>query len=190
MRILYVEDNLANVSLVRRVARGHELIHYVDGEEALAAFNIDNPDFVLMDVQLAGNMTGLDVVRSLRASGHTLPIIAVTAYAMVGDRERCIEAGCDDYMSKPLDVGKLVTLLQTYSESAKSAPPNKTAEIQPSKTTLVGEEKSAEVKEEQKTTDESIKVTNSLKVQAQDPVKSNNKQSSEQPSSELPSTDK
>ncbi|HRF96307.1 MAG TPA: response regulator, partial [Aggregatilineales bacterium] len=112
MRILYVEDNPANVSLVKRVAREHELTNYIDGEEALRNFAKDNPELVLMDIQLTGRLSGLDVVRELRQQGYTVPIIAVTAYAMIGDRERCLAAGCDDYMAKPLPIPDLLRLFE------------------------------------------------------------------------------
>jgi CheY-like chemotaxis protein len=112
MRILYVEDNPANVSLVKRVAREHELVNYIDGEDALRNFAKDNPDLVLMDIQLSGRLSGLDVVRELRQQGYTVPIIAVTAYAMIGDRERCLAAGCDDYMAKPLPIPDLLRLFE------------------------------------------------------------------------------
>jgi CheY-like chemotaxis protein len=116
MRILYVEDNPANLFLVQRVARmgNHEVLNYTNGESALENFERDHPDLVLMDVQLAGNMSGLDVVRKLRGSGYKTPIVAVTAYAMIGDRERCLEAGCDDYLAKPLPVPKLVEIIRRY----------------------------------------------------------------------------
>lgn len=123
MKILYVEDNLTNVSLVKRVARGHTLISYVDGEEALRHFPQDDPDLVLMDVQLAGKMTGLDVVRKLRSDGVKVPIIAVTAYAMLGDRESCLQAGCDDYIAKPLPIPKLVEIIQTREKILKDSQP-------------------------------------------------------------------
>ena len=123
MRILYVEDNQANVYLVKRVARNHTVINYIDGEEALRNFERDNPDLVLMDIQLAGRLDGIDVVKKLRSDGHTIPIIAVTAYAMVGDRERCIAAGCNDYISKPLPIPKLVTLFQEHDPIGKEEKP-------------------------------------------------------------------
>ncbi|MCU0499790.1 MAG: response regulator [Anaerolineae bacterium] len=117
MRILYVEDNPANLFLVKRVAKmgGHEVINYIDGEDALANFDKDRPDLVLMDIQLAGELTGLQVVQRLREQGHRTPIIAVTAYAMLGDRERFLAAGCDDYIAKPLPIPRLVELLDHYS---------------------------------------------------------------------------
>lgn len=118
MKIMYVEDNQANISLLRRIARmgGHEVVNYTNGEHALTNFEQDDPDLVLMDLQLEGRISGLDVVKQLRERGIKTPIIAVTAYAMVGDRERCISAGCDSYLSKPLPVAELVELVQTYEQ--------------------------------------------------------------------------
>ena len=121
MRILYVEDNPANVSLVKRVAREHELVNYVDGEEALRNFEKDSPDLVLMDIQLTGRLSGLDVVRELRQKGYTVPIIAVTAYAMIGDRERCLAAGCDDYMAKPLPIPDLLRLFEKRKQEVEAS---------------------------------------------------------------------
>ncbi len=122
MRIMYVEDNPANISLLQRIARmgGHEVINYTDGEMALSRFAGDDPDLVLMDLQLEGQIGGLEVVRRLREKGFKTPIVAVTAYAMVGDRERCLEAGCDGYLSKPLPVGEVVELVQKYEMSIKA----------------------------------------------------------------------
>lgn len=119
MRVLYVEDNPANVFLVKRVAKmgNHEIINYVDGTEALSRYKTINPDLVLMDLQISGDLNGLDVVKQLRLNGVTTPIIAVTAYAMVGDRERCLAAGCDDYMAKPLPIPQLVQVFERYASS-------------------------------------------------------------------------
>lgn len=118
MKILYVEDNPANLSLLQRIARmgGHQVITYTEGEKALDNFDKDSPDLVLMDVQLSGGMNGLDVVRKLRERGFKMPIVAVTAYAMTGDKERCIEAGCDTYLAKPLPVTELVELVKKYED--------------------------------------------------------------------------
>ncbi len=117
MRIMYVEDNPANVFLIRRVAKegNHEVFSFIDGVEALEKFEEVNPDLVLMDIQLSGELNGLEVVRRLRAAGHEVPIIAVTAYAMVGDKERCLEAGCTDYVAKPLPVAQLVEMFRQYT---------------------------------------------------------------------------
>ena len=128
MRIVYVEDNIANVHLVKRVARmgKHEIINYIDGMDALNNFETDNADLVLMDIQLAGELTGIEVVKKLRDKGFTTPIYAVTAYAMVGDKERCIEAGCTGYMSKPLPIPDLVKLFQMYDKPTASVKPTPT----------------------------------------------------------------
>lgn len=117
MRIVYVEDNDTNLFLVQRIARmgSHEVIHYRDGDSALRNFSRDCPDLLLIDLQLVGTVDGLDVVRHLRAAGCQTPMIALTAYAMIGDRERCMEAGCNEYLAKPLPVEALVALLQRYT---------------------------------------------------------------------------
>lgn len=121
MRILYVEDNPANLSLMQRIARmgGHDVVSYTEGEIALDRYAQDNPDLILLDVQLAGKLTGVDVVKKLREMGVTKPVIAVTAYAMVGDKERFLESGFDAYLSKPLPVTELVELVQKYELQLK-----------------------------------------------------------------------
>jgi len=122
MKIMYVEDNAANVFLVKRIAKvgGHDVVNYVDGEKALTQFDSDRPDLVLMDIQLAGEMSGLDVVQQLRQRGSRVPVIAVTAYAMVGDRERCLAAGCDDYLAKPLPIPRLMEIFDHYAKTPQS----------------------------------------------------------------------
>ncbi|MEZ4670353.1 MAG: response regulator [Anaerolineae bacterium] len=126
MRILYVEDNMPNVMLVQRVARmgRHDVINYPEGEQAINRFEQDKPDLVLMDIQLQGKLNGLEVVKTLRDKGFATPIIALTAYAMGGDRQRCLEAGCDDYIPKPVSVNELVTIFSHYQEQT-AAPPKK-----------------------------------------------------------------
>jgi two-component system cell cycle response regulator DivK len=116
MRIVYAEDNIANLALVQRVARigNHMVIHYMDGESVLEHFERDKPDLLLLDIQISGQLNGLEVVRRLRADGRTVPVVAVTAYAMVGDREKCLEAGCDAYMAKPMAVADLVEIIRRY----------------------------------------------------------------------------
>ena len=130
IRILYVEDNQANVFLVKRVARmgNHEVITLADGAEVLAQFDKLKPDLVLMDVQIEGELDGLEVVRRLRQQGYTTPIVAVTAYAMVGDEERCLQAGCDSYMPKPLPIPRLVEMFAHYDKT-KSASTSEVAAL-------------------------------------------------------------
>ena len=125
MRILYVEDNATNVTLVQRVAAmgKHEVITYDDGQTALDRIKQDKPDLILLDVQLRGALTGLDVAQRLRSTGCILPIIAVTAYAMKGDRQRCLDAGCDDYLAKPVSVTELVTVFKHYGDAVAAGKP-------------------------------------------------------------------
>ena len=114
MRILYVEDNQANLFLVQRVARmgGHEVITYSTGESALANFDSDKPNLILMDIQMPV-MDGIEATRRLRADPRFqfVPIIALTALAMPGDRERCIQAGASEYISKPVSLKQLVQMI-------------------------------------------------------------------------------
>lgn len=125
MRILYVEDNATNVTLVQRVAAmgKHDVINYDDGQRALDRIEQDKPDLILLDVQLRGALTGLDVAQRLRSTGCVLPIIAVTAYAMKGDRQRCLDAGCDDYLAKPVSVTELVTVFKRYGDAVAAGKP-------------------------------------------------------------------
>ncbi len=125
MRILYVEDNNTNVILVQRVANmgKHEVVNYDDGQEALDKFDQAKPDLILLDVQLRGPLTGLDVARTLREKGCVQPMIAVTAYAMKGDRQLCLDAGCDDYLPKPISVSELVTVFKRYGDAVAAGKP-------------------------------------------------------------------
>jgi two-component system cell cycle response regulator DivK len=131
MRILYVEDNEVNRALVERVMRARQcsVVFQDEGEGALEALAKDPTiDLILLDIELAGTMTGLDVIKSLRARNDLRPVVAVTAYAMMGDRERILEAGCDQYLPKPLVVTDLLNVIDHYQGqlAAKASP--KTAE--------------------------------------------------------------
>src|SRR5260221_7092623 len=125
MRIAYVEDNPTNLALVERVAgmNQHIIVSYNEGEIALQELVREKFDLILMDVELAGEVGGLQVVRQLRASGLKTPIVAVTAYAMMGDRDKCLEAGCDDYLPKPLPITELLALLARYDAALHEAKP-------------------------------------------------------------------
>lgn len=110
MRILLVEDNELNRDMLsRRLARrGYDITLAFDGEDALAAVVRDAPDLVLMDMGLPV-VDGWEATRRLRADpriAHT-PVIALTAHAMEEDRLRALEAGCDDFDSKPVDMDRL-----------------------------------------------------------------------------------
>jgi CheY-like chemotaxis protein len=120
LRIVYVEDNPANLALVKRVARlgKHTVDSFTGGEEAYDELVKLPPDLILVDIQLGGAMDGLMLTRKLREAEVGVPIVAVTAYAMMGDRERCLDAGCNDYMPKPLPVLDLIELFKQYAESS------------------------------------------------------------------------
>ncbi len=114
MRIVYVEDNMPNQSLIERIAHSgrHVVVTYPTAEDALHNFDEDQPDMLLVDVELAGPMDGLEMVRRIRQAGLRLPIIAITS---VAEREECIEAGCDEYFVKPVPVQELYSLIENYS---------------------------------------------------------------------------
>ncbi|MFH1650809.1 MAG: response regulator [Chloroflexota bacterium] len=109
-KILIVEDNPQNMRLMEMVLQsgGYALVKAGDGPEALQTAQRERPDLIIMDIQLP-EMSGLEVTRRLRQDPELrqVPIIAVTAYAMKGDRERFLEAGCTSYISKPIDTRKL-----------------------------------------------------------------------------------
>ena len=109
-RILVVEDNDRNRRLMRILlkANGYEVIEASTGAEAMDYLRDHVPDLILMDIQLP-HTDGLALTREIKNGAQTkdIPIIAVTAYAMKGDRERMLEAGCDGYISKPIDTQKL-----------------------------------------------------------------------------------
>jgi len=114
MRIVYVEDNLANFALVERIARvdGHEVINYRSGNDALERYGADDPDMLLVDIQLIGEMNGVEVVRRLREMGCMKPIYVVTAYTTSHDRKGSLEAGATDYVPKPVSVQDLLKLMR------------------------------------------------------------------------------
>jgi CheY-like chemotaxis protein len=109
-RILIVDDNPTNLKLVAYLVRasGYDVTTAEDAEAALAALAHQPPDLILMDIQLPG-IDGLELTRRLKADPATahIPIVAVTAYAMQSDRERALAAGCDAYVTKPIDTRTL-----------------------------------------------------------------------------------
>ncbi|NOZ94328.1 MAG: response regulator [Acidobacteria bacterium] len=117
-RILLVEDNEMNRDMLsRRLAkRGHEVLVAVDGKQGVEMAASERPEIVLLDMSLPV-MDGWEAARRLKDDVATrdIPVIALTAHAMAGDRERCLEAGADDYDTKPVDfkrlLGKIEALL-------------------------------------------------------------------------------
>ena len=110
-RILLVEDNEMNRDMLSRrlERRGYEVIVAVDGEEGVARAKADTPDLVVMDLSLPG-IDGWEATRQLKAAEETraIPVLALTAHAMAGDREKALDAGCDDFDTKPVDLPRLV----------------------------------------------------------------------------------
>jgi CheY-like chemotaxis protein len=121
-RILYVEDNPQNQRLVRKIltAKGYAIIEAVDGPGGLETALRECPDLILMDINLPG-IDGLEVTRRLRESAiaHT-PIIALTANAMRGDREKVLESGCSEYIQKPVSSATLVEMVYRFIGSAEA----------------------------------------------------------------------
>ena len=113
-RILIVEDNPQNMRLIEMTlrARGYTLLKATDGEQAVDMAVKEHPDLIIMDMQLP-KMSGLDVTKKLRQMPEfaNIPIIALTAYAMKGDREKFMEAGCDAYVSKPINTRELPEII-------------------------------------------------------------------------------
>jgi len=114
-KILVVEDNEMNLDMLtdRLLRRDHEVIAAIDGEAALVKAHTENPDIILMDLSLPG-LDGWEVTRRLKADDATrrIPILALTAHAMSGDREKALAAGCDDYDSKPIEFARLMDKIQ------------------------------------------------------------------------------
>ncbi|MBW1788223.1 MAG: response regulator [Deltaproteobacteria bacterium] len=118
-KILLVEDNEMNRDmLMRRLKRkGYEVVIAVDGEEGVAKARSETPELVLMDISLPV-IDGWEATRQIKSVQGTqsIPIIALTAYAMAGDREKSLDAGCDDYDTKPIDLPRLLGKIQALIE--------------------------------------------------------------------------
>ncbi|MGA8152221.1 MAG: response regulator [Terriglobales bacterium] len=111
MKILIAEDNAVNRELLRELleARGHDVIEACDGQEALQVVEQTEPDLLLLDIGMPV-LDGYAVIRKIRENPHRarLPVLAVTAYAMQGDREKIMDSGFDGYLSKPVNARTLV----------------------------------------------------------------------------------
>ena len=124
--ILIVDDNPANLKLVCfvLVREGYDVHTAVDAEEALVAIKGRTPRLILMDLQLPG-MDGLQLTRSLKANPATrsILIVALTAYAMRGDEEKAVAAGCDGYLVKPIDTRTLPGVIASFLGSTSGPRP-------------------------------------------------------------------
>lgn len=114
-RILLVEDNDFNRDMLSRrlKRRGYEIVDAADGEQGVRLAGTHLPDLILMDINLPG-MDGWEATRRIRANSNTagIPIIALTAHAMSGDREKTIGAGCDEYETKPVNFEGLLAKME------------------------------------------------------------------------------
>ena len=121
-KVLLVEDNEMNRDMLGRrlQRRGFELVIAIDGEEGIAKALSEQPDIILMDMSLPG-IDGWEATRRLKsmAEMQAIPIIALTAHAMSGDREKALEAGCDDYDTKPVEFDRLLGKIESLLKSAQ-----------------------------------------------------------------------
>ena len=115
-KILLVEDNEMNRDMLsRRLQRqGYEVVIAIDGGQGVALAQAERPDLILMDMSLPV-LDGWEATRQLKADPETsgIPVIALTAHAMAGDREKALEAGCDDYETKPVEFARLLVKIQS-----------------------------------------------------------------------------
>jgi CheY-like chemotaxis protein len=122
-KILLVEDNELNRDMLsRRLTRkGYNLVVAVDGAEGVSMTTSEQPDIVLMDMSLPA-IDGWEATRQLKANPQTqaIPVIALTAHAMSGDREKALEAGCDDYDTKPVDLPRLLGKIEALLAKVQS----------------------------------------------------------------------
>ena len=114
-RLLYVEDNEMNRDMLSRrlQRRGFEVLIAEDGEQGVILAAAEKPDLILMDMSLPV-LDGWEATRRIKAAPDTqrIPIIGLTAHAMAADRDKCLEAGCDDYDTKPVELGRLLKKIE------------------------------------------------------------------------------
>jgi CheY-like chemotaxis protein len=114
-KLLYVEDNEMNRDMLSRrlQRRGFEVLIAADGEQGVAMAAAERPDLILMDMSLPV-LDGWEATRRLKAAPETerIPVIGLTAHAMATDRDKCLEAGCDDYDTKPVELGRLLEKIE------------------------------------------------------------------------------
>ncbi len=114
--ILVVEDTQDNFDLIEdALGEEHNLVHATTGREGLIQAMAHRPDLILLDMGLPV-MDGWEVAQRLKADPETraIPVVALTAHAMSGDREKCMEMGCDDYMAKPININELVEMINRH----------------------------------------------------------------------------
>ncbi|MCK4339032.1 MAG: response regulator [Candidatus Cloacimonetes bacterium] len=116
-KILVVEDNETNMYLIRFILtkNGYEVLEARSGEEGLELAIKEKPDLIIMDIQLPG-IDGYEATKRIRESeaDHEVPIIALTSYAMTGDREKALKAGCNGYIEKPINPETFISEMEKY----------------------------------------------------------------------------
>ncbi|WP_412057882.1 response regulator [Bartonella sp. DGB2] len=120
-KVMIVEDNELNMKLFRDLveASGYSTVETRNGLAALELARETNPALILMDIQLP-EVSGIDVIKQLKADAtlKTIPVVAVTAFAMKGDEERIRTSGCEEYMSKPISVPNFIAMIKRYLDEA------------------------------------------------------------------------
>ncbi len=123
-KILVVEDNELNLKLFQDLLEAHnwQVISTKDGREGFALANTEKPDLILMDIQLRG-ISGLDIIRKIKSEKTTrsIPVIAVTAYAMKDDEEKILQSGCEAYIAKPISIGHFIEVVNRFLHVPKEA---------------------------------------------------------------------
>jgi CheY-like chemotaxis protein len=126
LHVLLAEDNAVNQKLATRILEkhGHSVVTAANGREALAAFTREAFDLILMDVQMP-LMNGYEASQAIRTleqgGGGHIPIVALTAHAMKGDREICLQAGMDDYLGKPIQIRELIAVLERWGKRGSNS---------------------------------------------------------------------
>ena len=124
-KILIVEDNQENrEALSRRLERrGYSIVLAVDGRAGVTMAQEERPDIILMDLNLP-DVDGWEATRMIKADPHTvsIPVIALTAHAIAGDEQRALQAGCDDYHSKPVEFARLLSQIEALLNRAQTTP--------------------------------------------------------------------
>jgi two-component system, cell cycle response regulator DivK len=122
-KILIVEDNTNNMYLISYILKkkGYQIIEADTGEKGVELAIKEKPDLILMDIQLPG-IDGLETTKRIRASATNgkVPIIALTSYAMTGDREKALEAGCTGYIEKPINPDTILSEIEKYLKNKES----------------------------------------------------------------------
>ncbi len=119
-KVLVVEDNVLNMKLFNDLleAHGYTILQTKDGREALDIARLHRPDLILMDIQLP-DVSGLEITKWLKADEElrSIPIVAVTAFAMRGDEEKMRQAGCDGYLAKPISIAGFIQAIERYIDA-------------------------------------------------------------------------